>query len=273
MINYKKSILCISSISAALLFAGCASSNGPTMVSKGKGGVTVSEKDGIKNIEYITCSQPTGKKIVVSNIKCKASGCQKNAKMSGSVAALLQLAGKSIPDFSTIGTGLGNMLQTSLDRTKCFDVLDRETMKELKEEMALAGKSIKMDSADILVTGAITSITYKKERSAVGGGFIPFLGAIKKDTNSADLGMDMKVVDVNSAKIVLSQDYYAKSGMTKYGFMGGTWGSGGAFGGAFSSMNGTSMEEVSRDVINRLTYDIVKQFAPNSYKIVTEQIK
>ena len=38
-------------------------------------------------------------------------------------------------------------------------------------------------------------------------------------------------------------------------------------------MNGTSMEEVARDVINRLTYDIVKQFAADKYKVISKKIE
>lgn len=258
----------------ALFFTGCAtSSGGPSKVTQGQGGVTTSEQDGVKTVEYITCEQPTAKKITISNIKCKSSGCEKKSEANANIAALMALAGKTAPDFSKIGDGLGNMLQTSLERTKCFEILDRETMEELKQEMALVGKELELDAADILVTGAVTSVSYKQEKGAVAGGFIPIIGAFKKETNTANLGMDMRVIDVNSAKIILAQDYYAESGQTKYGLAGGAWGGIGAFGGAFSSMNGTSMEEVSRDVINRLTYDIVKKFAPNDYKIVTKTIE
>ncbi len=273
MIKYSKVL--IVSLATSAFFVGCTSSQSqptPSIVTKGKGGVTTNIKNGIKTIEYITCTKPTNKKLIISNIKCKSTGCQKNTRVNSNIAALLALSGKTMPDFSKIGTGLGNMLQTSLNKTKCFEVLDREMLEELKQEMAIAGKKIELESADILVTGAITSISYQSEQKSLGGGFIPIIGMVRQDTNTANLGMDMKIIDVNSAKVVLSQDYYAKSGQTKYGYAGGAWGGSGAFGGAFSSMNGTSMEEVSRDIINRLTYDIVKKFAPNNYKIVTENI-
>jgi len=256
----------------ALVFSACSSNNGPSMVSHGERGVATSNKDGVKTIEYITCKVNTGKKIVISDIKCKSSGCEQNSNINSNMQALLQLAGKATPDMSKIGDGLGNMLQTSLEKSGCFKVLDREAMESLKQEMALAGMQYKPERADILVSGAITSVSYSREKSAFGGGFIPLLGAITTDENKAKLGMDMKAIDVTTSQIVLSQDYMAESGQTKYGFMGGGFGGGGAFGGAFSSMNGTSMEEVARDVINRLTYDLVKQFAPNIYKIEIKKI-
>ncbi len=258
---------------ALITLSGCGASNGPTVVSQGDRGVATKEVNGVKTLEYITCKVNTGKKIVINNIKCKSSGCKKKSNANGNMQALLTLAGKSSPDMSGVGDGLGNMLQTSLNKTGCFQILDRESMEELKNEMELSGRKYKPEAADVVISGAVTSISYSKSKKILGGGFVPILGAFAKSETKAKLGIDMKVIDVGSSKIVISKDYRAESGKTKYSALGGAGGFGGGFGGGFSSMNGTSMEEVARDVINRFTYDIVKKFAPSNYKIVTKQIQ
>ena len=114
-------------------------------------------------------------------------------------------------------------------QTGCFKVLDREAMDDLRREMELANMKYQPEKADVLISGAITSISYSKEKSVLGGGFIPLVGAFAKDENKAKLGMDMKVIDVQSSNIVLSQDYIAESGQTEYGLAGGAYGGGGAF--------------------------------------------
>lgn len=235
--------------------SGCTSSNGPAVVSSGKGGVAV----GDNMVEYITCNSSTGKKLTVANIKCKSTGCKEQGQISGQAQAFLALMGKGTQNFSGIGAGLSNMLQTSLDKTGCFEVLDRETMAELKEEMALAGKKMQIKSADILVTGAVTSVSLAKNKSS-------FLG-FTKNKKIANLGMDMKVIDVSSSKVVLSQDYSAESGKTKYSYITGR------FSTSNSGLGDASMEEVARDIINRLTYDVVKKLAIGKYKIETKSIK
>lgn len=248
----KKSLiskLSIMSLVAITGMSGCTGSKGPAMVTSGKGGVAV----GDNTVEYISCNASTGKKLTVATIKCKSTGCKEQPQANGNVQAFLTLMGKNVESFSGIGDGLTNMLQTSLDKTGCFDVLDREAMKNLREEMKLAGKEMKVESADILVTGAITSVSLSKNRSS----FIGF----SKNSKKAKLGMDTKVIDVDSSKVVLSQDYSAESGKTNYAYISD------GYSGSTSGMGDASMEEVARDIINRLTYDIVKKFAPSQYKI------
>ena len=252
------SIIQLSLATTFLVFSmyGCSRSAKPTVVTSHRSGVATANG----TIEYISCKQSTGKKLIVSPIKCKSTGCREQAQLNGQAKAFLSLLGRdTLDDFSGIGDGLSNMLQTSLDKTGCFDILDREAMQSLKEELAFAGKSMKIESADILVGGAVTSVNLSKTKSS-------FLGFSKK-RKTAKLGMDMKIIDVGSSKVVLSQNYSAESGKTNYGYISN------GFRKTSSGMGDASMEEVARDIINRLTYDIVKHLAPNSYKIETKTIE
>lgn len=242
-------------IVSSIFIAGCSSSTAPSVVTSGKGGVTTNKN----TVEYISCSTSTGKKLTVSKIKCKSSGCKEQEPMNGNMKVLLTMMGKDTENFSGIGDGLSNMLQTSLDKTGCFEVLDREAMKNLKEEMALAGKKMQLKSADVLVTGAITSLSLSSNNLSVLG--------FSKKTKTAKLGMDMKVIDVGSSRVMLSQDYSAESGKTNYGYISD------GYRGSSSGLGDESMEEVARDIINRLTYDIVKKFASGSYKIEKKSVK
>lgn len=237
------------------VISGCTNSLTPAVVSSGKGGVTVAKN----TVEYISCKASTGKKLTVSKVKCKAIGCKEQPQLNGNAQVLLAMMGKDTANFSEIGNGLSNMLQTSLDKTGCFEVLDRETMETLRQEMTLAGKTMKLQSADILITGAITSVNLSKSKSS-------FLGFNKK-SKVAKLGMDMKVIDIDSSKVVLSQDYSAESGKTNYAYISD------GYKGSTSGLADSSMEEVARDIINRLTYDIVKKFAVGHYKIKTKVIE
>ena len=63
----------------AIVVSGCGSASGPTVVSKGERGVATKEVNGVKTLEYITCDSNTNKKIVVSDIRCKSSGCEKKS--------------------------------------------------------------------------------------------------------------------------------------------------------------------------------------------------
>jgi len=243
------------SLVTILGMSGCTGSNGPAVVTSGKGGVAV----GNNMVEYISCSSSTGKKLTISEVKCKSTGCQEQPQLDGNAQMLLTMMGRNTENFSGIGDGLSNMLQTSLDKTGCFEVLDREAIESLREEMALAGKEMQVESADIVVAGAITSVSLAKNKSS----FIGF----SKDSKTAKLGMDMKVIDVTSSKVVLSQDYSAESGKTQYGYISDGYKT------SQSGLGDASMEEVARDIINRLTYDIVKKLAPGKYKIEKKLIE
>jgi curli biogenesis system outer membrane secretion channel CsgG len=155
-------------------------------------------------------------------------------------------------NFAGIGDGMGAMLITVLKETGCFEIQEREAMDELAKELALVGKKVEVQQADFMISGAITAINMSTERTALGGGFIPILGAFTRTTQTADIGMDMKIIDVNRAKVVESRTFVAnnETSSTKWG--GAAFGGIGLFAGGMSSIKGTPMEPIVRDILARV---------------------
>lgn len=198
------------------------------------------------------CAAPVAS-VMVGKLVCKASGCQKQEDLGNSqLAALARLAGAAQPNFANIGDGLAAMLTTALKETGCFEIQEREALEELNKELALVGKKVEVQQADFMISGAITSVNMNTEKKAIGGGFIPIIGAISTTTNSADIGVDIKIIDVNRAKVLESKTFQANNETTSYGLGGAGWGGGAALIGGMSSIKGTPMEPVVRDVLARV---------------------
>lgn len=230
-------------------------------------------KEKIYNIQQ--CPTSYGK-ISLGKISCKASLCQKaQTPKAGFLQQLMAISGQ--PSFEGIGDGIGDMLLTALKQTNCFDVMEREALEELKKEMELMGKPIQLEAADFLISGSINSIGMDTSQTNLGLGFIPLLSAIDVKKTTANLAMDIRVIDVKSAKIVMSKTYEANSAKTGLGIGAAGYGGGLAFGGAFSTLKGTPIEEVARDVIVRAASDIVKLIATindaKSPNIKMEQVR
>lgn len=212
----------------------------------------VSERD----YQLPKCAKPVAS-VVVGKITCKSAGCQASAQNTSNhpMSALLQLAaqqnGGMQSNFAGIGEGMGAMLTTVLKETGCFDIQEREAMDELARELALVGRKVEVQQADFMISGAITAISMSTERSSIGGGFIPIIGAFTRTTQTADVGMDMKIIDVARAKVVESKTFVAnnETSSTKWG--GAVFG-GGVLGGGMSSIKGTPMEPIIRDVLARV---------------------
>jgi len=250
-----------------LLLSGCLGTQQPTLVKERERAVRVKENV----IKEVRCVKQSPINITVGKITCKAAACRSTgASEKSGLFALLQFAG--VPNFQGIGNGLKDMFMSSLNQVGCFQVLDREALEEIRREIKLAGGKLeRMESADYIVRGAITSINYRRKSGAIGGGSIPFLGAISRTKQEAEITMDVRLIGVQNGAIVFSNTYHAKSGKTSYGFGGFGAGGGVGFGGALSGLSGTAMEEVARDVITRATYDIVEKLIPPSNISVTER--
>lgn len=233
-------------LSAALL-AACATTN--ETVVKEKQYHSVKSEGGKRSIQRVTCSKP-GPRVVVGSIRCTAAECQGGAARAGGLFVLLRLAG--VPTFEGIGEGLRDMLTTALEQTGCLRVLDLRSLKELKE----LGIETKAARPDYMITGAVTSISFEMKSGSLGGGLIPFVGAVSTTRSKATLGMDIRVIRTSDGETVLSKTYTATSGKTSYGLGGaGTIG----FGGALSGLSGTPMEEVARDILIRASQDIARE--------------
>jgi len=207
-----------------------------------------------KSYELPKCERPIAS-VVVGKLVCKSAACQPaQAAAAAQANPLLQLAiaqagGQQAANLAVVGDGMGAMLTTVLKETGCFDIQEREALEEMAKELALVGKKVEAQQADYMITGSITSISLSKERKSFGGGLIPFVGAISRTTEQAEIGLDIKVLDINRAKLVEAKTFQANNETSSMSLGGAAWGGGALFGGAMSSIKGTPMEPILRDVL------------------------
>ncbi|MDP0971173.1 CsgG/HfaB family protein, partial [Klebsiella pneumoniae] len=89
-------------------------------------------------------------------------------------------------------------------------------------------------------------------RKQLGGGFIPILGAFSTTTKTAEIGLDVKVIDVARAKLVEAKTFQANNETSSTSFGAGVGGPGFIFGGAMQSIKGTPMEPILRDILTQV---------------------
>ena len=195
------------------------------------------------------CATPVAS-VVVGKLVCKAASCMPVGPDPSGLGALMRLAGG--PDkanFANFGDGMGAMLTTALKSTNCFDIQEREAMDELAKELALVGKKVEVQQADFMISGSITSLNMSTEKKQIGGGFIPIVGMFSTTTKTADLGLDIKVIDVNRAKILDSRTFTANNETTNTSFGAIGFGGIGVLAGGMSSYKDTPLEPIIREVL------------------------
>jgi curli biogenesis system outer membrane secretion channel CsgG len=204
------------------------------------------------------CSAPIAK-VALGKIACKASQCRKTDVNGGPGSLLQQLASLSgQPSFEGIGDGIGDMLISILKQTNCFEVMERENLEEVQQELALIGKRVQIEAADLLIGGSITSIRVEKTNTNLGFGIIPVLSAVDIKKTKATMNMDLRLIDVGSAKIVATKTYEAQSGKSSLGIgAGAAWGNVG-FGDVYSNLKGSALEEVAREIVLRGAVDLIE---------------
>ena len=206
-----------------------------------------------KDYELPRCSKPIAS-VMVGQLVCKSAMCQTSGRDAGAggLMALAALAsGNSSVSFPGVGDGMSAMLTTVLKETGCFEIQEREALEELNKELALVGGKVKVQQADFMITGSITSINMLTEKKQFAGGFVPVLGALSTTKKTADLDLDIKVIDVNRAKLLQARTFTGNNQTSST-----SWGAGGFAGigalGGMSTIKGTPMEGVVRDVLVRV---------------------
>lgn len=209
-------------------------------------GTTVQEK----TYELPRCDKPVAS-VMVGKLTCKAVGCQPPPTTNNALLALA-MAQQQGPNLSTVGEGMGAMLTTVLKETGCFDIQDREAMEEMAKELALVGKKMEVQQADFMISGAITSISMSTEKKQLGGGFIPIVGLISTTKRSAEIGLDMKVLDVNRGRVVEARTFQANNETSSTSMGAGGVGPGFGLVGSMQSLKGTPMEAIVRDILTQV---------------------
>ncbi|AAK23672.1 hypothetical protein EIB18_09010 [Caulobacter vibrioides] len=210
------------------------------------------------------CEAPVAA-LTVTAFKCKASACSV-APAPGSntgLGALMSMAqaAQGLQTFPNIGDGLSNALTTALKTTGCFKVMAREDFEDLRREAEAAGITLKSASADYLVTGAITSLAVGAKTQSFGGGFVPLVGAVSRSTKSANISIDVRLVDVKASEVKASQTFDVSNERSSWGAGGAGWGGSGALFGAASSTQSPELDSVANESVIQAANYIVTQVA------------
>jgi curli biogenesis system outer membrane secretion channel CsgG len=225
-----------------------------------------------REISVPTCSQPVAK-VIVSEIKCKSADCSgdagqqdarrtrwwESAGMGGNVRQ---------PTYTGVGRGMTDMLSTALSQTGCFEVMERAQLEEINRELALVGKKVQVEAADFMVVASITSLGFEQSSTGLGalGGLIKgplsaVAGSVDWKTTRVHMNMDVRVVDINKAKILGSRTFQADNQRSGFGLSGGGWSGGVGLGGSHASITGSPLEEVARDLLVRSTVFLADSLA------------
>jgi curli biogenesis system outer membrane secretion channel CsgG len=207
-----------------------------------------------KHYELPQCDVPVAR-VVVGELKCKSAGCEAGSQANDPVSGLERLAraasGNASVAYPGIGDGMGAMLTTALKQTGCFDIQEREALDELREELALVGKTVEAEQAEFMISGAITAIGTSTQSKSFGGGLIPVVGSIAKTKQHSELALDLRIIDVERAKVVSSETFVADNTTSSTSWGGAAWAGIGGMVGGMSNLKGTPMESIVRDVLVR----------------------
>lgn len=232
-------------------------------------------KTQLAELPVVKCSEPVAS-VNILDFECKAQACQdtENPKLSPLMELLTLAGGGSVKGF---GKGLANMLTTALQKTNCFKVVDLEKFEKIKKLAAATGQEVKPPKVDYMISATITAIELEKSGGSLGGGIIPILGAISKNTEKAKLSITADVIKPETLEAVLSQSFEANSEKSSWGF--GAAGVGAGYGGAggWSVSKNLSLDMVAKDVVISLTNYLAEKLAKDKIveypKVVKEENK
>lgn len=199
------------------------------------------------------CSAPV-QNIVINEVECKASSCDGGGAKAGMFGIAQMLAGGGTEG---IGKGVRSMLTNAIKESKCFKIVDMEQFEKVKKMMEATGQKVNPPQIDMFISGTISSVEVSKEGGALGGGFVPFLGLISKNTEKANMVLDITTMNPNTMEIGEAKSFKADSEKSSWGF----GAAGGGLGGGWSVSKSLALDNVVRDVVFSTTNYLAETFA------------
>jgi len=176
-----------------------------------------------------------------------------------------------------LAESIGEMISTSLANNDKFIVLaSQEEVEELIDEIDLGqsgyveeGRGPEkglMEGADLLITGSVTA--FEPDAGGSGGG----LGGLKKkafgnigvDKKSAEIRMDIKLIDIRTRRVIKAKSIKAKSSKWKTSMSGGGWVEDVALAGGLGVYSNQPMEDAIRTALAK-TLEMVSKEIPDEY--------
>lgn len=174
---------------------------------------------------------------------------------------------------------IGEMLSTALTNNERFIVLaSQEEVDELIGEIELGESEYVeegrgpdkglMEGADILVTGAVTGFAPDAGGGggALGGLTKKAFGGAGLSKKTAQINMDIKLVDIRTRRIIKALSLEAKSNKWKVGAVGGGWTEDIAMAGALGAYSNEPMEDAIREVLRQAVNEIAKETPKEYYR-------
>ena len=149
------------------------------------------------------------KRAIVTGMDVKVSGLATTATApSGGMVSLVV----DLPSPTDFGTGLADILLSEMNATKRFVMLERLNFDDILKEQQLSNSpeantatSIKAGQilgAQVIIRGALVEFSYKKEMGSASAGIVGEQMGIGKTTYTATVGIELKMVDVATGRIL-----------------------------------------------------------------------
>lgn len=161
------------------------------------------------------------------------------------------------------GTGMKDMLTTALFQSNRYIVLERERLAAVEAERARRGSKGKVEDADLLITAAITGFDPGESGVSAGmGGLLgkSMLGGVTGAFKQARVTMDIRVIDVDTGRVIAATSAEGKA--TSVGA--GLAGIGGPMGGSLKGFQKGPMEGAIREMI-KASVDFIIENTPSKY--------
>lgn len=160
------------------------------------------------------------------------------------------------------GRGMSDMLATALFESNRYIVLEREKLGAVEAERRRRNPKLKVEDADIMVTAAITGFdpgTVGAEGN-LGGLLGNKLGGLLGSVKQARVAMDLRVIDVDTGRVIAATSVEGKA----TGVGAGVAGVGGRMTGGLSGFAKGPMEGAIRQMIKTATEYVVSK-TPKTY--------
>ena len=208
------------------------------------------------NMEEKLTHQGNLARVTVGTIKTKATLC--NGDMAASI---------------------GEMLSTALSQVDNLIVLaSMEEVGELADELNMANSGFVeegsgpeaglMEGADIMITGAVTSFEPDAggKSGALSGLKKGLLGKVGLDSKKSAIGMDIKLIDIRTRRIIKAIPIKAESSSVGVNVGASKWGRDVDLGGSLGGYKNTPMEDAIRELLTDAVDEINKQIPKNYYR-------
>jgi len=184
--------------------------------------------------------------------------------------------------YGRIGDGMQEMLIDSLFKTNRFIVLESAALKDIKGEYELAEggwsktapEKGTFETADIILTGAITAFEPNYQGRSGGGIVVPIPwkigGGLKIEKKEAYIAASIRLVDVYTRRILKTGTVEGYSSKSSLGIIGGGLIGAVALGAGFESYKNTPMEKAVMIMLENAITEIVSSVPSDYYKYTPE---